>query len=735
MQEVTDAVGLKREMDNYKKTFLFFAFLTIFFGGVAVQEANAAIWYVSTTGNDANSGSLSAPVATLRKAHELAAPGDTIYLRGGTYTQTRYLWLDKAGIAISSYPGENAIISASTTDEANLSYVLFLLADNQSLMNIEVRGGYYYAVKIESNLNCVLRNCKIGGSGRDCIKTFNADNLLIEKCEIGPSGVRDASNAEGIDSIGSLGVTIRENYIHDTATCGVYLKGGAKNGIVERNRVERAGHAGILLGQDTDLEFMRDNTPYECRDSICRNNVVISTNGAGIGTYSGSNVRFENNTLFDVAKVFHAGLYCVTNSRDISAENAKFRNNIVVVNSNRPMVFVINPGSGFGANSNIYYKPAGGTYRFSFESPARTFYWESFAEWQVGMNVDGRSVVVDPMLDHNNLCQPFAGSPAIDRGEVLDNPLDYRLQARPQGAAFDIGAHEKMASGGAANLPPTVAINATPTTGTTPLNVAFASTAADPEGQALTYAWDFGDGTTGATANPSHVYQSAGSFTARCTVRDPQGATASATVTITASAPANRPPTVSVIPSSTNGPAPLSVTFRTTAADPDGQVVAYSWDFGDGQTSNEASPTHVYQTVGTFTARVVVRDNLGAQAGTQVTITVTDEVFQEPVINMVTPDGGEVINGGSVYTIKWTATGTGLGRTDVAYSLDGGLTWIDIINSYEFITSLNWTVPNVKCKAVRIRVVVYGPRGTGQDMSAKNFTIVKVKAKKAARQN
>src|ERR1044071_8029702 len=163
-------------MGKYRKVLLFFALLTIFFGSVAAREAGAAILYVSTTGNDANPGTISAPVATLKKAHDLASPGDTIYMRGGAYTHSPFIWVDKAGITISSYPGENAVISASTSDETNLPYVLFLIADNQSLMNIEVRGGYYYVLKIESNLNCVVRNAKIGGSGRDCIKTFNADN-------------------------------------------------------------------------------------------------------------------------------------------------------------------------------------------------------------------------------------------------------------------------------------------------------------------------------------------------------------------------------------------------------------------------------------------------------------------------------------------------------------------------------------------------------------------------------
>src|SRR5262249_51334716 len=97
-------------MDLYKRFLLFFVFLTVFFSGTAVKSANAAILYVSTTGNDSNPGTINAPVASLNKANNLASPGDTIYLRGGSYTAARYVYCDKDGLTISSYPGEQAVL-------------------------------------------------------------------------------------------------------------------------------------------------------------------------------------------------------------------------------------------------------------------------------------------------------------------------------------------------------------------------------------------------------------------------------------------------------------------------------------------------------------------------------------------------------------------------------------------------------------------------------------------------
>src|SRR5262249_17388253 len=188
-------------------------------------------------------------------------------------------------------------------DDPRVTSVVVIAANQVSLIGLEIQGGSYYGVKVDaeqghSTTGVSVRSCRIHGTGRDCIKTFNADQLLIHDCEIGPSGLRDSSNAEGIDSVGSVGATIRHCWIHDTATNGLYLKGGARDGIVEQCRVENiAGYAGIVLGEDTDTDFMREGACYEAINCVARNNIVVNTGAAGLATYSGSNIRFENNTL------------------------------------------------------------------------------------------------------------------------------------------------------------------------------------------------------------------------------------------------------------------------------------------------------------------------------------------------------------------------------------------------------------------------------------------------------
>ena len=71
------------------------------------------------------------------------------------------------------------------------------------------------------------------------------------------------------------------------------------------------------------------------------------------------------------------------------------------------------------------------------------------------------------------------------------------------------------------NLPPVVQIAASPMAGPPPLNVAFSSSGSfDPEGQALSHIWTFGDGTTSIDPNPQHSYGQSGVYRARLQLSD-----------------------------------------------------------------------------------------------------------------------------------------------------------------------------------------------------------------------
>ncbi|NIO80977.1 MAG: PKD domain-containing protein [Candidatus Aminicenantes bacterium] len=68
----------------------------------------------------------------------------------------------------------------------------------------------------------------------------------------------------------------------------------------------------------------------------------------------------------------------------------------------------------------------------------------------------------------------------------------------------------------------------------------------------------------------------------------------------------------------------LTVNFTDTSTDPDGTVVGWDWNFGDGNTSTLQNPTHTYAAGGTYTVTLTVTDNDGATDSISKDVTVTE---------------------------------------------------------------------------------------------------------------
>ena len=113
------------------------------------------------------------------------------------------------------------------------------------------------------------------------------------------------------------------------------------------------------------------------------------------------------------------------------------------------------------------------------------------------------------------------------------------------------------------------------------------------------YAWDFGDGQTSGSQNPSHVYSSAGTYS--WTLTSSVGSTQcqkSGSITITAASSCSMSCSASA-PSSGQTGQSLSFTSSATPANCSGSV-GYSWDFGDGQSSGSQNTSHSYSSLGTY---------------------------------------------------------------------------------------------------------------------------------------
>jgi N-acetylglucosamine-6-sulfatase len=172
-----------------------------------------------------------------------------------------------------------------------------------------------------------------------------------------------------------------------------------------------------------------------------------------------------------------------------------------------------------------------------------------------------------------------------------------------------------VATGTAANLPPTAAF----TSACPDLSCSFdGGASSDPDGVIAAYKWDFGDGTMSTVAAPSHDYAAAGTYTVALQVTDNRGATDTATATVSVTAP-NVPPTAQFTSSCTG----LDCTFDATSSiDPDGTIVSYAWDFGDGSTGSGTTPAHSYAFAGVYSVVLTVTDDRGATGTWVVPLTV-----------------------------------------------------------------------------------------------------------------
>lgn len=140
----------------------------------------------------------------------------------------------------------------------------------------------------------------------------------------------------------------------------------------------------------------------------------------------------------------------------------------------------------------------------------------------------------------------------------------------------------------------------------------------DPDGEIVSYSWDFGDGETGVGPTPSHVYQSVGKYTVTLTVTDNDELTDGDVTTVYVSRHLKRPPK-NKKPKAEAGPnVKISVGgivyfSGAGSSDKDGEIVSYMWRFGDGETAMGLEVSHYYLVPDRYIVTLTVKDDMGAE--------------------------------------------------------------------------------------------------------------------------
>ena len=143
-----------------------------------------------------------------------------------------------------------------------------------------------------------------------------------------------------------------------------------------------------------------------------------------------------------------------------------------------------------------------------------------------------------------------------------------------------------------------------------------------------TYLWDLGDGTTSALPNPSHIYNTPGTFDITLTITTANGCSVTKTFTEAIKIDPQPIPKFSADP--TNACAWKKIQFTDLST---GTITEWIWDFGDGSTSTERNPLHHYTDTGFFTVTLTIKNN-----GCEATVIMPKYIYINPPVARYTVD-------------------------------------------------------------------------------------------------
>jgi Right handed beta helix region/PKD domain len=601
--------------NKYGGLFLFFA--TIFmiscrkdinenFNGATISDSTAVsasatgnTYYVATNGNDANSGALTSPFATWEYAASQLVAGDILYIRGGTYQQSKSAetsiqinWSGLNGTAgspiqISNYPDESPIMDLSTILHTP-SGVFGLLIQNSSHVNIKglritglaqnPAGNAVEGMALWSCNNLKIENVTVDNIGGSAFTFLNCDNNLILNCDANNCGDKfgsspwDGANGFSITSSGntSTGNTFRGcrawwisddgwDFFNSGGTVTIENCWAFWNGYQPGTFTTAGNGCGYKLGPGNG------NTTSIIR--TVRNCLAFENRYNGFDENYNSSSRYpaqlDNNTAYSNG----VGIGYNYDFHQTDRVNL-FRNNIGYVSAAN---IAINAQSTQATNS-----------------------------WQGGITVSNTDFLSISSLGMNGARQADGSLPSLDflklapGSDLINTGTNIGLPFIA--TAPDLGAFESGSSSQPTNQAPS-ANAGTDKNITLPVNsVSITGSGTDPDGTIASYTWSFRSGpNTPVLAGASTTVLTAsnlvaGTYVLRLTVTDNGGLTAydEVNVSVAATIPPPLPP-----------PPPVSNSINVSQSSSDGGYGYYvAQNFGtpgDNATNATQSLLKIYE--------------------------------------------------------------------------------------------------------------------------------------------
>jgi len=175
---------------------------------------------------------------------------------------------------------------------------------------------------------------------------------------------------------------------------------------------------------------------------------------------------------------------------------------------------------------------------------------------------------------------------------------------------------------------PLADFDADPASGIAPLTVQFTDRSS---GVINTWNWTFGDGSTSTEQHPTHEYASAGDYTVSLRIANAWGENTTVKIDYVH---VGALPVANFTANVTAGPAPFVVRFADTST---GNPSSWSWSFGDGATSTDQNPTHIYTTAGNYTVNLTVGTSDTSTSLSRpgyITVTVKGDVTGDGIVDI-----------------------------------------------------------------------------------------------------
>lgn len=397
---------------------------------VPLAPGGAATYFVAPTGFDGNPGTLAQPFRTIQPAANLAVPGDIIEIADGSYPRFTVSKIATAPSPIVFRASASVTIDTGTSTGAPEG-IAIAGSQHVVLYGLRVINAFSQGVGIADSQFITLQGCTLANCGDNGLLITRSSDCLIEG-----NHVFGAVAGSGIFVTGASDrVTLRGNFSHDNASQGIDLVGGASGDnvcsqcVIERNLCASNLNVGIRFGS--------------VRDSDLRNNLVRHNGGFGIelsdaaqGTGFGSlNNRLLHNTVLFNSGQGQAALALL----NVSTGNT-ISNNVLVGGAKGAFAFTANSLAGLAEDFNLLHSMDGVALA---EIPGSTTY--TLATWRTltmgaANDIAGAPAFLNPANGNYALT---ATSMGVDGGAISGVAQTYDAANRPQGAAYDMGCHER----------------------------------------------------------------------------------------------------------------------------------------------------------------------------------------------------------------------------------------------------------------------------------------------------